>query len=296
MTTNNRIKISDLDYSEIRDNLKTFMEGQSQFSDYNFEGSALSVLLDVLAYNTHYNALYTNLAVNEMFLDSASKRSSVVSIAHNYGYVPKSSTSAKAIVNVVVNQPGATAQFKYLPKFSVFTASIDGASYSFYTNEDYAAQLQSSTYTFTNVELYEGIPQTALFVCVEENEKFSLPNKDIDISTMSLTVQQTGEQPDYVSYSLATDVLDLTATSEIYYIKELEDETYQIYFGSNNLGKPIAPGNIITTQYIVNSKTLGNGAKTFTYGGESLGGVTTVSTVSTSIGGNDKETIDEIKL
>jgi hypothetical protein len=117
---NNRIKVSDLDYNEIRENLKTFMRGQSQFSDYDFDGSALSTLIDVLAYNTHYNALYTNLAINEMFLDSASKRSSVVSIANNFGYMPVSARAARSTLTVTVTQAGATETVKYLPKYSSY--------------------------------------------------------------------------------------------------------------------------------------------------------------------------------
>ena len=293
--SNNRIKVTDIDFNDIRENLKTFMRGQSQFSDYNFEGSALAVMLDVLAYNTHYNALYTNLAVNEMFIDSASKRSSVVSIAHNFGYIPASCKASKAIVNVTVTQAGATAQFKVLPKNSSFTTTISGESYTFYTIQDYSAERNGTEYLFEDVEIYEGIPQTFLFVCTELLEKFSLPNSNIDLTTLSITVQPTGEQPDYEKYVLATDVLDLTNDSKIFYVKELENETYQIYFGSNGLGKPIVPGNIITAQYVETNKAAANGASLFTYSGISLGGNTAVETTTSSFGGDEKETVEEIK-
>lgn len=295
MTTNNRIKVSDLDYNQIRENLKTFMRGQSQFSDYDFEGSALSTLIDLLAYNTHYNALYTNLAINEMFLDSASKRSSIVSIANNFGYTPQSCTTARSSLNVVLTELGATAQIKYIPKFSSFSSTINSVQYSFYTLQDYSAMLNANTYTFNNVEVYEGAPQTQLFLCSMPQQKFVLPNKNIDVATISVTVQQTGEQPDYEKYTLATDVLDLNATSKIYFIKELDDQTYQISFGVNNLGAPILVGNVITVTYMISNKTLGNGATVFTYTGAGLGGVVSCSTVSTSYGGKESETIDQIK-
>ena len=295
MATNNRIKVSDLDYNQIRENLKTFMRGQSQFSDYDFEGSALSTLIDVLAYNTHYNALYTNLAINEMFLDSASKRSSVVSIANNFGYTPQSCTTARSSLSIVLTELGATAQIKYIPKLSSFSSTINSVQYSFYTLQDYSATLNSNTYTFPNVEVYEGTPQTQLFLCSYAEQKFTLPNKNIDIATVSLTVQQTGEQPDYEKYSLAVDVLELTADSKIYFVKELDDQTYQISFGVNSLGKSIAIGNIITVTYMVSNKSLGNGATVFTYTGTGLGGVVSCSTLSTSYAGKESETIDQIK-
>jgi len=292
---NNRIKVSDLDYNQIRENLKTFMRGQSQFSDYDFEGSALSTLIDLLAYNTHYNALYTNLAVNEMFLDSASKRSSVVSIANNFGYTPQSCKTSLAVLNITLTQQNATAQIKYIPKLSSFSTTINSVQYSFYTLQDYSASLNGNMYSFKNVEVYEGTPQTQLFLCTLPEQKFILPNKNIDVSTISLTVQQTGEQPDYVNYSLATDVLDLTANSKIYFIKELDDQTYQISFGVNGLGTPILVGNIITVTYMISNKTLGNGGSVFTYTGGGLGGVVACSTVSNSYGGKESETIDQIK-
>ena len=295
MSTNNRIQVSELDYNQIRENLKTFMRGQSQFSDYDFEGSALSTVIDLLAYNTHYNALYTNLAVNEMFLDSASKRSSVVSIANNYAYTPTSAKSSEATLSVTVNQQNATAQLKYIPKFSAFSTTYNSIPYVFYTLQDYVAERNANIYYYPSVKIYEGIPQTFVFICTELNQKFVLPNSDVDTSTLSITVQLTGEQPDYEKYTLASDIISLTPDSKVYYIKELEDSTYQVSFGSNGLGTPIAIGNIVTVQYLVCSKDAPNGASLFTYTGEGIGGVVTSSTLSSALGGQDKETVDQIK-
>jgi hypothetical protein len=298
MTTNNRIKVSDLDYNQIRENLKTFMRGQSEFSDYDFEGSALSTLIDLLAYNTHYNALYTNLAINEMFLDSASKRSSVVSIANNFGYTPESCLAARAKLNLTVSIPVSTAnppQIKYIPRLSSFTTTIDKVPYTFYTLQDYAAERNGLTYSFNGIEIYQGTPQTLLFVCTEPYQKFILNNSNIDISTLTITVQPTGEQPDYERYERAMDVLQLTPSSKIYYVKELDDGTYQISFGSNDLGIPIQTGNVITAQFMITNKAAGNGAKVFTYTGTGLGGGIAIELTSTSYGGRDAETVDQIR-
>lgn len=293
--SNNRIKVSELDFNQIRDNLKTFMRGQTQFSDYDFDGSALSTLIDLLAYNTHYNALYTNLAINEMFLDSASKRSSVVSIANNFGYTPVSPKAAKSILTVVVNQVGATENVKYLPKYSNFTTTIDNTQYGFYTLEDHVAERNGNLYTFENVEVYEGTPQTLLFVCTELNQKFIIPNQNVDTSTIEITVQATAEQPDYEKYTLAQDVLELGATSKVYFLKELDNQTYQISFGRQGLGRPIEVGNIITIRYMTTNKEAGNGATLYTYTGVGLGGIVSVTSSVTSYGGKEVESIEQVK-
>lgn len=295
MSTNNRIKVSDLDYNEIRENLKTFMRGQSQFSDYDFEGSALSTMIDLLAYNTHYNALYTNLAINEMFIDSASKRSSVVSIANNFGYTPQSCAASRTALQVTVTEQNATSLIKYIPKYSPFISSINGQQYTFYNLEDYAAEKNGDVYSFSDVMVYEGLVQTQLFLCSIIEQKFILPNSNIDLSTLSVTVQETGERPDYIKYEQAINVLDLTAESLVYYMKELDDGSYQLSFGTNNLGKPIAPGNIITITYLVTSKDAANGANQFTYAGPGVGGVVSAYTTSASFGGKDSESVAQIK-
>ena len=296
MSTNNRFKVSDLDYNQIRQNIKTFLSGQSQFSDYDFDGSALSTIVDLLAYNTHYNALYTNLAVNEMFLDSASKRESLVSIANNFGYTPRSAKTATATVNVTNTDIATTVQTKYISKWSAFSSVIDGTTYNFWTLDDFAATKNGPTYLFENVKLYEGLPQTHLFVCTELNQSFVLPNANIDLDTLSITVQQTGERPDYEKYIRATDVLDLKADSKIYFVKELEDGTYKISFGSGGLGKSISTGNIITVKYLVSNRTGGNGATIFTYTGNQLAGTNSVVTIQSAYGGMEKESSDEIRF
>lgn len=295
MTTNNRIRVSDLDYLDIRENLKEFLKGQSQFSDYNFEGSALSVILDVLAYNTHYNAIYTNLAINEMFLDSASKRSSAVSIANNFAYTPVSAKSSKATVDVRINAPTSTDQFKILPRFSSFSGTANGVTYNYYTTTSYRANANVGEFLFENVELYEGTPQTFLFVCTTELEKFILPNTYIDTATIEVSIQSTSSDLIANKYVIAESVLELTENDRVYYLKELENGTYELSFGRNGLGMPIQPGNVISVSYIVTNRVAGDGASLFAYSGQSLGGVTTVETLSTSAGGADPETLENIR-
>lgn len=296
MATNNRIKVSDLDYNDIRANLKTFMSAQSEFTDYDFDGSALSTLIDVLAYNTHYNALYTNLAINEMFLDSASKRSSLVSIANNFGYTPRSITTSKALLNITNTDVTTSQQSKSIPRWSSFITNIEGQQYTFWTLTDYTAIRSGTQYYFENVIVYEGLPQTQIFICTEVDQKFALPNENIDLDTITVTVQLTGERPEYEKYTRAKDVLELKADSKIYFIKELEDGTYQIYFGSNNLGQAIDVGNIITVQYVISTKTAANGGYLFSHTGGDIGGQLGITTVSRSYGGKDKETSDEIRF
>jgi hypothetical protein len=271
------------------------MRGQTQFSDYDFDGSALSTLIDILAYNTHYNALYTNLAINEMFLDSASKRSSVVSIANNFGYTPMSCIASQAILNVTIRDEAATQNIRYIPKGSPFTTTIDNTQYIFYTIQDYVAERNGTEYYFEGISVYEGTPLSQLFVCTELQQKFTIPNQSVDITTLTITVQQTSESSDYEKYERATDVMDLSANSKIYFVKELEDGTYEISFGSTGLGTPITPGNVISAQFLVTNKALGNGATVFTYSGSGLGGVVTASSTGNSFGGKDAETVSEIK-
>jgi len=150
-TTNRKIQTTELDFDAIKSNIKEYLQGQDTFKDYDFEGSSLSVLLDILAYNTHYNALYTNLAVNESFLDSASKRSSVVSRAKEIGYVPHSATGAVAKINIVVSNTTTTPASLTIPAFSPFTTSYDSQSYTFYNTEAAVAPLSGSTYTFADI-------------------------------------------------------------------------------------------------------------------------------------------------
>lgn len=294
--SNNKIKVTELDFNNIRENLKEFLRGQSTFSDYDFDGSALSTLIDVLAYNTHYNALYTNMAINEMYLDSASKRNSIISIGNNFGYLPRSARSSRVNLTVTVTIPNSQIPVRVLPAFSAFNTILNNTSYTFYTLQDYTAPLNGNTYTFQNVIAYQGEPQTMLFSCTEENQKFMLPHKNIDISTIILTVSDTAEVKEYERYAIADNIMQLNATSKVYFLKEMDDQFYQLSFGVNNVGKPILPGNIVEMSYLTTAKDAANGASVFSYASSVQGGTVSVIATARSFGGMQEESKEEIRL
>ena len=290
-----RIQVSELDFDQIKGNLKNFLKGQNQFSDYDFEGSGLSVLLDVLAYNTHYNALYTNLAVNEMFLDSASKRASVVSIAKTLGYTPSSVRSARAIINMAVTNPNQSPATLTLPKNSPFSTIISGSNYTFYTLSEYTIIPVSGNYTFTNVELIEGRPLSFKYT-VATGQQYILPNQFADISTLTVRVQESAISDTFTTFTAATSIVQLASDSNVYFIKEIDGGLYEIVFGDSIISSGLTNGNIVHLDYFVSGGIVGNGARQFTYNGISLiGGSPLITTLDIGAGGVDIETIDSIK-
>jgi hypothetical protein len=295
MATNNKINVSDLDFDLIKTNLKEFLKGQDQFTDYDFEGSGLNVLLDVLAYNTHYNALYTNLAINEMFLDSASKRDSVVSIANNYGYLPVSRTAAKATISLAIPIGSNASSTLSLPKYSGFTSTVSGIDYSFYTNSENIGLRNQTTgnYVFDSITLYEGSPFIERFN-IFTNTKIQLQNQNIDVATIRVTVQDP-QSLNSTTYNYSEKILTLTSTSKAFFVKEIENQLYEIYFGNNNLGAQPSIGSAVTVEYFVTNGSAANGIKLFTYNGSSLGGVPIITVLSAATGGREGETTDEIK-
>ena len=290
-----RIQVSELDFDQIKGNLKNFLKGQNQFSDYDFEGSGLSVLLDVLAYNTHYNALYTNLAVNEMFLDSASKRASVVSLAKTLGYTPSSVRSARAIVNMAVTNPNQTPSTLTLPKYSPFSTIISGANYTFYTLSEYTIIPVNDTYTFTNVELIEGNPLSFNYT-VADGQQYIIPNQYADISTLKVRVQESSNSDTFTTFTPATSLVELASDSNVYFIKEIDGGLYELIFGDSIISAGLTNGNVVHLEYFVSGGVVGNGARQFSYNGVSLiGGSPVITTVDIGAGGVDIESIDSIK-
>lgn len=290
-----RIQVSELDFDQIKNNLKNFLQGQDQFSDYDFEGSGLSILLDVLAYNTHYNALYTNLAVNEMFLDSASKRASVVSIAKSLGYTPSSVRSARAIVNIAVNNPNQSPASLTLPKNSPFSTIINGANYTFYNLSEVTIIPVNGQYTFTNVPLVEGTPLTFRYTVVN-GQQYIIPNQFADISTLKVSVQESSISDTFTTFTAATSLVELASDSNVYFIKEIDGGLYEIIFGDSILSSGLTNGNVVHLEYFVSGGTVGNGARQFNYNGIPLiGGSPAVTTIDIGAGGVDIESIDSIK-
>ncbi len=294
---NNKINVSELDFDNIKNNLKEFLREQPQFADFDFEGSAMSVLLDVLAYNTHYNALYTNLAVNESFLDSASKRSSVVSLAKSLGYVPDSVRCAGATVDLVVRNPSTTQTVATLPKYSVLQTTVNGSVYNFYTMEDTTAVYNSddNSYTFSDVNIKEGSVLTFSYIA-GAGQKYTIPNTNVDISTLSVRVQDSQSSSIFTTFIRQENVLIIGSNDPVYFLKEIEGELYELEFGNNVVGRALNPGNVVNMTYMTtNVNGIVNGAKTFTFEGDFLGVKPVVITKLAASGGGDKESIDTIR-
>lgn len=297
------LRIAELDFDTIKTNLKTYLQAQNEFTDYDFEGSGLSVLIDILAYNTHYNAYLANMLANEMFLDSAVKRSSVVSIAKHLGYTPRSVTGSKAILDITVNSPSGSPATLTLDRYSSFSSTINGVPYTFLTTEPYTIQPSGGVYTFGDIPVKEGrlLEYGYTVVSPGPDEKYEVPNAAVDISTMLVTVQNSSTDTTITTYTLATDITEVTSTSSVYFIEENTLGNYQIYFGDGILGKKLTTGNIIRIQYLVSSGSIANVSGTISQSFTSdstIGGSSSivVTTVSNSTGGAEKESITSIKF
>lgn len=294
---NKKISVAELDFDQIKSNLKTFLQGQSEFSDYDFEGSALSVLLDVLAYNTHYNSLYTNLAVNEMFLDSARKRNSVVSLAKMLGYTPRSSRAPTALVNVTVSNPTGSPTSLTLPANTAFSTIVDNVVYTFYNRESTSIIPNSlGAFIFQNVTLTQGTPLNFTYTAAA-GTRYIIPNADVDISTLTVRVQEDPGSAAYTSYTLADNITDVGSATRAFFLKEIDDQLYEVYFGDNIVGYKPAEGNVVLLNYFVTDKESANGARVFTYDGAGIsGGIVSVNTITPAQGGRDIEDIDSIRF
>ena len=290
-----RLSVTEFDFDEVKDNLKLFMRNQTEFKDYDFEGSGLSALLDVLAYNTHYLGFNANMLANEMFLDSSQLRSSVVSHAKTLGYTTRSATASNAVVDIILNTTNASAT---MPAGTVFTASVDDVSYQFVTIADATASNSGSTITFNDTRIYEGSYVSSRYVADTQNveQRFLINDNRADTTTLSVLVQNSATDTIQTSFTQATDIAALTSTSNVYFIQEVEGGQYEIYFGDGILGSAIEDGNIVILQYVVTNKGVANGARTFTSSSaiDTVNNVNVV-TVSNSAGGSEPESIESIK-
>lgn len=296
-----RLNVTELDFDTIKTNLKNFLKQQSEFSDYDFEGAGLSVLLDILAYNTHYNAYYMNMLANESFLDSAILRNSVVSHAKKYGYTPRSIRAPVAKINFNINSLSSTPGSLTLPKGYTFVSNlIDTRSYNFITLDDMTVSKTGNNFVFTNVSIYEGTLVNYSYThsqTTNPKQIFVIPDENVDTSTLKVTVRQSSSNLTSVVYNLNTDVLNVDSTSTVYYLQEGQNGKYEIYFGDDILGKKIPDGGVITLNYIVTNGSLSNKANNF-IATTPIGSYTnfTVSSISAASGGTLKETVDQIKF
>lgn len=301
-----RLRVTELDFDTIKDNLKTFLNQQSEFTDYNFEGSGLNILLDLLAYNTHYQAYYLNMVANEAFLDTALLRNSVISHAKALGYVPYSRKSPRAIVDISVNSDTNTPATLTIPRgYSFLSEDIDDVSYNFVTLEDNIATKANNAFSFKNLSIYEGNLISYVYVYSEANNPkqiFLLPDNSVDTSTIRVSVQPSGSNTQVSVYLLATDSSNTTSQSEVFYLQESSFEQYQIYFGNDKIGKKLSDGSVVTIEYLTTNGDAANRANNFFGSGgltDSLGNsITTliIDSISAASGGAERETIDEIKF
>ena len=294
MANNNKITVSDLDFDQIKTNLKSYLQSQDQFSDYNFDGSGLSVLLDILSYNTHYNALYTNLAINEMFLDSASKRDSIISIANNYGYLPASRRCSVATISMTANAGTSVAQTITIPKYSAFSAALSGVDYVFFNRDEITGNKLNEQYIFNEFDIYEGTPVIEKFN-VLDNMEYILQNPNIDTSTIRVFVQPTADSLNLDTYAYAETIVGLTDTSKVFFIREIDGNKYELRFGKNNLGMEPAPGSVVHIEYMVTNGEEANGINLFSYNGPTLTGSTIITLISSAVNGGEIESNDEVK-
>jgi hypothetical protein len=305
------LRVTELDFVGIKQNLKEYLASQDQFSDYNFEGSAMSVLLDVLAYNTHYNATLAHLLANEMFLDSALKRSSVVSIAKSMGYLPNSQHCARAVVDLEV-----TAVANYGPssltlsKNTSFTATgipTEGSPsgvFAFKPDDDYTVEAVQNgsikTFTFGDIKLIEGNRITNTFYVDTTNLSgpFTIPNKNVDITSVKVLVQNSTGDLTTTTFNYSDTYLNIENDSSVFWIELGYDGLYQIVFGDNVLGAQLQYGNIVTVEYFVGSADGSNNLQNFSMNTTLTGSTETktITTVTRASGGSQAESIDSIKF
>ena len=290
-----KLQVTELDFDDIKTNLKTFMKNQTEFSDYNFEGSGLTAIIDLLAYNTHYLAMNANLAINEAFLDTATLRSSVVSHAKSLGYTPRSARSPVAYLDITLDN--STVPSATITKGTKFTTKLDGTTFGFVVNDDVTVVPINGVLRFSNLPVYEGSLVTAKYTVDAANadKKYIITDSRADTTTLRVSVQNSSSDSITTVYTLATDIAQVSATSKVYFLQETEDGKYEVYFGDNVVGFAPSDGNIIILEYIVTNKAASNGAKSFS--GTSVAGQTnlTISTIVIASGGADAESIQSIK-
>lgn len=299
-----QLNVTELDFATIKENLKTFMQSQEEFQDYNFDGAGLSILLDILAYNTHYNATLAHLQSNEMFIDSAVKRNSVTSIAKTLGYTPTSRKSARANITLEIDPPVSfTNTSLTVTRDTPFTAKTAKNTYTFYPKEDYVSGLViletgQTGFSFP-MELIEGKRVSNNFIVDQSNKSgpFVLPNGNIDTTTIRVRVQQSSSVATITSWNFYDDIIGVDGTTRAFFVEEGPSGLYEVRFGDDIIGKQLEVGNIVSIDYIVSSGSAANSipnfsaSRTFTASGETK----VVYLGSAASGGREKESVDSIR-
>lgn len=325
-TNTNKLEVTELDFDLIKSNLKAYLRGQDEFTDYDFDDSGLSVLLDILAYNTHYTGFYTNMIGNEMFLDSAIIRNSVVSRAKQLNYIPTSPQGSIATVDVsfsVVDTLSNLPSSISIPKGHIFKTTLNDKAYTFLSIESFTASVVSTSavgdgsgnyarsFLASSVKIKEGVSTSVQYVVSNEgtDQKFIVPNEEADMTTLEVTVADTAAGTSFEPFTRVADSTSVSATDKVYWLQEGFDQKFEIYFGDGQVGYKPEPGNIVTMSYALTKATLGNGASVFscnpipvvdsvlTYPRTgTFDSVISTTIVESASGGSDRESISSIKF
>ena len=294
-TNDKRLEVTEFDFDDVKDNLKIFLRAQNEFTDYDFEGSGMSALLDVLAYNTHYLGFNANMLANEMFLDSASLRSSIVSHAKTLGYVTTSARAAKATVDVTLNTNEASLT---MPAGTVFNTTVNDVSYQFSTITDATKSNTGNSIPFTGTDIYEGTFITTRYTVNSSDidQRFLLTDNRADTSTLIVKVQTSSSDSTTNTFTEATDITQVTTGSNVYFLQEVEAGLFEVYFGDGVIGTALSDDNIVILTYVVSNKSAANGASVFT-NAASIASVTdvAVATAATATAGSELESLASIK-
>jgi len=301
------VNFTSLDFEDIKTSIKDYIRANSNFTDYDFEGSNLSVIIDTLAYNTYISSYNANMVSNEVFIDSATLRENVVSLARNIGYVPRSRQSSIANISFFVDVQNPNSLFLTLQKGIVCstTSTFDGQSFIFSIPENITVPVVDGIASFEDIEIFEGtfITQEISVDPVNFDERYILQNENIDINTLRVFVRENIISNTSVKYKLSDNIINVRPLSRVFYIQEIEDQRYEILFGDNIFGKKIEPSNIIEISYIVTNGEIGNGISNFTYSGRIIDnngsaiteGISLVTTISESRNGSEIESVNSIK-
>ena len=297
MAIDNNLRVDELNFEGIKTNFKRYLQAQDQFRDYNFDGAGISVLLDMLAYNTYYNSFYLNMVASEAFLTTAQKRNSVINLASSLNYVPRSTTSASitgTLLLTVANAPTSVT----IPEFTEFTGSIDGVSYKF-LNVNSKTIFSSAGVFSDSITLKEGTLITTRYTVVsaDADQRFLIPNSRIDTTTLNVTVLNSAVDSTTRTFTPSENLVELDATSLVYFIQETEDGLYELKFGDDSFGTALDNGNILVIRYLVSNGALANDINALTYS-DTITNVTaaTFTAADPATGGSARETVAQIKF
>ena len=293
------LRVTELDFFQIRENLKTHLQSQNKFQDYDFEGSGMAVLLDLLAYNTHYNAMNANMAMNEVFLDSAQLRNNVVSHSKMLGYVPRSVTSPFAFIDITVVNPVGNPSTLTIDRGTEFTTTVDGVQYTFTVLESQSISPLNGVYTFLNLRVNEGSLRTFSYIVDSFDllQYFEIPDANIDTATLVVKVKANSSTTAYDIYTIARNFVDITSTTKTYFLQESKDGRYEVYFGDGIVGANLSAGNVVEVEWLSTAGTLSNGASEFNLSSTIQGNSNLVIDVLyKAAGGGGREDINSIKF